>query len=270
MRIRRAPALILTCLLASVILFPFIYAFLASFFTAGDFSTIPAPLLPSSWSLRNYTAIASNRYFPAYVANSVITGLLSAAVRMVLSVLSAYAFSFFRFKGRRILLSLILLTLFIPSDLLLSGNYMTIQHLGLLDSYLGIISTSLLPASQILMLRQYYCSIPSSIHDSALMDGCGDGRFIISILIPLSRAVAGAFFLQSFTSMFNSYLWPLLVTNRNSMRTVQVGITMLGFADGGEYGAEFAAITLIVLPFLVLLGIGKKHISGYLTSGVNR
>lgn len=267
MRIRRAPVLILTCLLASVILFPFIYAFLASFFTAGDFSTIPAPLLPSSWSLRNYTAIASNRYFPAYVANSVITGLLSAVVRMVLSVLSAYAFSFFRFKGRRILLSLILLTLFIPSDLLLSGNYMTIQHLGLLDSYLGIISTSLLPASQILMLRQYYCSIPSSIHDSALMDGCGDGRFIISILIPLSRAVAGAFFLQSFTSMFNSYLWPLLVTNRPSMRTVQIGITMLGYAESLNYGPVFAAIVTVFIPFLIVFILMRRHLMAVLKQG---
>ena len=113
-------------------------------------------------------------------------------------------------------------------------------------------------------------SLSSEYYEAARIDGASDHAYIMRILCPMMQSVVAALFLQAFIISFNSYLWPLLVTNRNSMRTVQVGITMLGFADGGEYGAEFAAITLIVLPFLVLLGIGKKHISGYLTSGVNR
>ena len=88
--------------------------------------------------------------------------------------------------------------------------------------------------------------------------------------MPMMQSVVAALFLQAFIASFNSYLWPLLVTNRNAMRTVQVGITMLGFAEGGEYGAQFAAITLIVIPFLILLALGRKHIAEYLSSGVRR
>lgn len=267
MRTRRTALAAITAAMALLVLFPFIYAFLASFFSASDFTTSPARILPSSWSLRNYLRLAGNRHFGTYMFNSLLTGLLSASSRMVISILAAYAFSHFRFRGSRVLLSIIILTLFIPGDLLLDGNYRTIQRLGLLDSYLGIISTSLLPASQILMLRQFFLSIPSSVRDSAMMDGAGDGRYILSILIPVSKAVISTFFLQGFVSMYNSYLWPLLVTNSPSMRTVQIGITMLGYAESLNYGPIFAAIIVVFIPFLAAFIIMHKRIMTALRQG---
>ena len=165
------------------------------------------------------------------------------------------------------LTALLALTLFIPGDLLLSGNYLTIQRLGLLDSWLGIISTSLVPASQILMLRQFFLSIPSSIRDSAAMDGASDRRYIISILIPISRAVISTLLLQSFVAMFNSYLWPLLVTNRTDMRTVQIGITMLGYAESLDYGPIFAAIVIVLIPFLAVFILMHRRIMASLRQG---
>ena len=217
MRTRSAFRIMATAALAIIILFPFLYALLASFFAASDFATSPARFIPEIWKTSNYSRIAANRYFPTYVVNSVLTGLMSTTIRMVVAFLASYAFSHFRFKGDSACLAFIILTLFIPSDLLLSGNYMTIQKLGLLDTYAGIISTSLLPASQILMLRQYFRSIPGSIRDSAMMDGCSDERYILSILLPISRALVSTFLLQGFVGMFNSYLWPLLVTNSPSV-----------------------------------------------------
>ena len=209
----------------------------------------------------------TNRYFPTYVVNSVLTGLMSTSIRMVVAFLASYAFSHFRFKGDSACLAFIILTLFIPSDLLLSGNYMTIQKLGLLDTYAGIISTSLLPASQILMLRQYFRSIPGSIRDSAMMDGCSDERYILSILLPISRALVSTFLLQGFVGMFNSYLWPLLVTNSPSMRTVQIGITMLGYAESLDYGPVFAAIVVVTVPFVVAFILMRRRIMAALSRG---
>ena len=252
MRTRSAFRIMATVVLALIVLFPFLYALLASFFAASDFATSPARFIPEVWKVSNYSRIAANRYFPTYVVNSVLTGLMSTSIRMVVAFLASYAFSHFRFKGDSACLAFIILTLFIPSDLLLSGNYMTIQKLGLLDTYAGIISTSLLPASQILMLRQYFRSIPGSIRDSAMMDGCSDERYILSILLPISRALVSTFLLQGFVGMFNSYLWPLLVTNSPSMRTVQIGITMLGYAESLDYGPVFAAIVVVTVPFVVV------------------
>ena len=259
--------LALVTALALLVLFPFIYALLASFFSAGDFATSPARILPSSWSFRNYQRALSNRHFPTYMLNSLVTGVMSALGRMVIAMLASYALAYFRFAGRKFIFALLALTLFIPGDLLLSGNYLTIQRLGLLDSWLGIISTSLVPASQILMLRQFFLSIPASIRDSAAMDGASDRRYIISILIPISRAVISTLLLQSFVSMFNSYLWPLLVTNRTDMRTVQIGITMLGYAESLDYGPIFAAIVIVLIPFLAVFILMHRRIMASLRQG---
>lgn len=258
---------ILTIILAVVVIFPFFYALSGSFFSASDFTSTPAHILPSELRWSNYAKVFTHRYFNTYLANSIITGILGTAIRMLLAVIAAYAFSFFRFRGRRVLLCVLLGTMFIPSDLLLVQNYITVQRLGLLDTYLGIVSTSLLPAAQILMLRQFFLSVPSSIHDSARMDGCTDARFIVSILIPLSKAVLSALLLQSFVTIFNSYLWPLLVTNRPRMRTVQVGITMLGFAESLNYGPVFAAIVVILIPFLILFILMRRVIMKALSKG---
>ena len=268
MRTERHPAGMLLCVIfASVILFPFLYAALASFFSASEFAVIPAKLLPENWDFRNYLKIASNRYFPSYIVNSIITGILSASIRMILAILASYAFSYFRFLGRNLCFAFVILTLFIPSDLLLAGNYFTIQKLGLIDTYAGIIATSLLPASQIIMLRQYFLSIPSCIRDSARMDGAGDFCYIIRILVPVSRAILSTFLLQSFVAMFNSYLWPLLVTNRPDMRTIQIGITMLGYAESLNYGPVFAAITVILIPFVIAFILMRKRIMSALSRG---
>ena len=249
MRTRSAFRIMATVVLALIVLFPFLYALLASFFAASDFATSPARFIPEVWKVSNYSRIAANRYFPTYVVNSVLTGLMSTSIRMVVAFLASYAFSHFRFKGDSACLAFIILTLFIPSDLLLSGNYMTIQKLGLLDTYAGIISTSLLPASQILMLRQYFRSIPGSIRDSAMMDGCSDERYILSILLPISRALVSTFLLQG------------------SMRTVQIGITMLGYAESLDYGPVFAAIVVVTVPFVVAFILMRRRIMAALSRG---
>ena len=157
--------------------------------------------------------------------------------------------------------------MFIPSDLLLAQNYITIQRLGLLDTYLGIISTSLMGAGQIFMLRQFMKTVPEEIHESALLDGTGDFAYMRYILLPLSKAVIVTLSLQSFVGIFNAYLWPLLVTNRASMRTVQVGITTLGFSESLNYGPTMAAVIILFIPFAMLFMVFKKSILKALEKG---
>ena len=150
---------------------------------------------------------------------------------------------------------------------MLVENYITIQRLKLTDTYLGIISTSLLGASQIFILRQFMLTIPKDIFESALLDGASDRKYIFSILLPLSKAILVTLSLQSFVNIFNSYLWPLLVTNKPKMRTVQVGITMLGFSESLSYGPTLAAIILLFIPFTILFILFKKSILKALERG---
>ena len=253
-----SPTLII--ILSLLILFPVLYAFSASFFTPQDFTAENAKLLPSSFSLHNYSLALSHRYFGRYVLNSLVTATMTAFLRTAISIAAAFAFTHLRFKGQKILLPLLLSTLFIPSDALLYENYITIARLSLIDSYLGIVLPSVFSASAMLITIGAYLSTDKDIYDAARIDGCRDYRYILSILIPLTVPSTAAIFIQAFINSFNSYLWPLLVTTRPKMRTVQVGITMLGFAEEGEYGAQFASIIVITVPFLILLAWGRKSI----------
>ena len=254
-------------LLAVVIIFPVLYALSASFFSPVDFTDSHAHLLPSSPDFSNYSMALSNRYYPRFIANSLITSLLLAALRTVISVLAAFAFTHLHFRGQRALLIALLATLFIPSDAMLYENYITTARLGLLDSYPGIVLPSILSASAILMMAGAHNGIDRDVYDAARIDGAGDIRYILTMLIPLTAPVTGAVFIQAFVSSFNSYLWPLLVTTRPSMRTIQIGITMLGFADEGELGAQFASIMLITIPFLLILALSRRLIMNALSGG---
>lgn len=254
-------------LLAVVIIFPVLYALSASFFSPVDFTDSHAHLLPSSPDLSNYSMALSNRYYPRFIANSLITSLLLAALRTVISVLAAFAFTHLRFRGSRTVMIILLTTMFIPPDALLYPNYSTIASLGLLDTYAAIILPSVFSASSLLLLTGAFSSSDRDVYMASKIDGAGDFQYIVRILVPMAGSFVIAVFLQTFITGFSSYLWPLLVTSRMSMRTVQVGISMLGFAEAGEYGAQFAAIIMITLPFLILLGVLRKRIVDILSSG---
>ena len=255
-------------LLSAIIAFPLLYAFSASFFSPMDFTDQYAHLLPSSFSFDNYRMALGNRYYPVFILNSAATSILLALLRVAVSVAAAFAFTHIRFGGKRIVLSLLMLTMFIPPDALLYPNYSTIAALGLLDTYAAIILPSVFSASSLLMILGIYSTYDRNIYDAARIDGAGDLRYVLQVLIPLTNSITAAVFLQTFITGFNSYLWPLLVTSRMSMRTVQVGITMLGFAESGEYGAQFAAIMMITFPFLIILGAVRKRVMRTLSGNI--
>jgi sn-glycerol 3-phosphate transport system permease protein len=147
---------------------------------------------------------------------------------------------------------IVLGTMMLPADTLVVTNYLTITRLRLLDNYLGICITSLVGASQMFMLRQNFRTIPNSYRDAAFMDGCGDIRYLFYVVIPLSSSVILILMVQSFITFWNAYLWPLLVTNRIKMRTVQIGIAMLTNPLDTNYTVVLAAVTLLLIPSFFL------------------
>ena len=251
---------VLLTLLAALIAFPVLYAFSASFFSVLDFTDSYAHILPSSLSLHNYALALSHRHFPRYILNSVITSTMISLLRLAVSVPAAFALSHLSFRGKRVIFGIIISTLFIPSDAILYENYSTIASMHLLDTYAAIVLPSVFSAASVFMLYGAFVSGERDIYDAARIDGAGDIRYMASILTPMSTPFAVTILIQSFITSFNSYLWPLIVTNKDSMRTVQIGLTMLGFAEEGERGAEFAAVMIVTIPFLALIAAGRKAI----------
>ena len=246
--------------LGLVIIFPLIYCFLSSFKTPSEF--LDPKLLPSSFlNLDNYKAALERGNLLRYILNSFVIAFLGSAIRLIFSILAAYVFAFYDFKGKNVVFFMILGTMMIPSDVLLATNYLTVSRLHLLNTYMGVMVVSFVSASATFMLRQRFKTIPRDMREAANMDGYGDLWFILRVLLPITRPVVTTLFVQSFISLWNSYLWPLIATASSpEMRTVMVGITRLNSWEDENYQLVMAGVVISLIPSIILFLIMRRSL----------
>ncbi len=246
--------------LGLVIIFPLIYCFLSSFKTPSEF--LDPKLLPSSFlNLDNYKAALERGNLLRYILNSFVIAFLGSAIRLIFSILAAYVFAFYDFKGKNVVFFMILGTMMIPSDVLLATNYLTVSRLHLLNTYMGVMVVSFVSASATFMLRQRFKTIPRDMREAASMDGYGDIWFILRVLLPITRPVVTTLFVQSFISLWNSYLWPLIATASSpEMRTVMVGITRLNSWEDENYQLVMAGVVISLIPSIILFLIMRRSL----------
>lgn len=250
-----------------LVVFPVLYSLGVSFMSASELSSYPPKLFPDHAIWDNYATVFSSTPVIRFMGNSFLVAAVGTLGRLITSSLAAYAFSYLEFRGKRFWFLFILATMMIPGDMLMITNYMTIADMGLIDSYSGIIAVMLVSATFMFMLRQHFLTISRDYRDAAFVDGCGDVRFYLQILLPMSMPVLSSITIASFLGLWNAYLWPLLVTNSESMRTVQVGITMLQFPEGMVYGPIMAGVTVILIPSIIVFLIFQKQLVFGVTSG---
>ena len=191
--------------LGLIIVFPLIYCFFSSFKPPSEF--LNPKLLPYSFlNLDNYKAALERGNLLRYILNSFVIAFLGSSIRLIFSILAAYVFAFYDFKGKNVVFFMILGTMMIPSDVLLATNYLTVSRLHLLNTYMGVMVVSFVSASATFMLRQRFKTIPRDMREAASMDGYGDIWFILRVLLPITRPVVTTLFVQSFISLWNSYL----------------------------------------------------------------
>ena len=250
---------VIAIILGVIIIFPLIYCFLSSFKTPSEF--LNPKLFPSSFLyLDNFKNALERGNLLRYTLNSFVIAFVGTAVRMVLSILAAYAFTFYDFKGKNFFFFLILGTMMIPGDVLLVTNYLTVSKMHLLNTYLGVMIVSFVSASQMFMLRQRFKTIPKDMREASSMDGYGDLWFIWKVLLPLSKPVVTTLFVQSFINLWNAYLWPLIVTASSpEMRTVMVGITRLNSWEDENYQLVMAGVCISLIPSLILFIVMRRN-----------
>lgn len=246
--------------LGLVVIFPLIYCFLSSFKTPSEF--LDPKLLPSSFlNLDNYKAALERGNLLRYILNSFVIAFLGSAIRLIFSILAAYVFAFYDFKGKNVVFFMILGTMMIPSDVLLATNYLTVSRLHLLNTYMGVMVVSFVSASATFMLRQRFKTIPRDMREAASMDGYGDIWFILRVLLPITRPVVTTLFVQSFISLWNSYLWPLIATASSpEMRTVMVGITRLNSWEDENYQLVMAGVVISLIPSIILFLVMRRSL----------
>ncbi|MCY6484698.1 carbohydrate ABC transporter permease [Clostridium aestuarii] len=257
----------LNIVISLLILGPIIYTLCVSLMTPDQIFEYPPKIIPRRIFTENYKEALETAPILRFILNSLIMSVSITIGQVITGILAAYAFSFMEFKGKNILFIIILSTMMIPGQAVIIANYLTISSLGLLDTFKALIFPYLTSALGIFLFRQFFLTLPKELHEAAILDGCGSFRFLISIVIPLSKPAIGSLSIYSFLQAWNMYMWPLLTTNREGMRTVQIGVGMLQNVDAQAFGPLMAGIIMIIIPSILAFVLGQKQLIEGLTSG---
>lgn len=254
-------------MLGLIFISPLIIGFLFSIQPNAEVGRAPLHLITKNPTLENYIYVLKNIPVMRYLLNSLGMCVVCIFFQLTFASLAAYGFVFFDFPGKNFLFTVILATMMIPGDVVIITNYTTIQDLGLVDTFLGLVITGLVSGTAIFMMRQYYMTLPKELKEAATLDGCTDMGFLWRIAMPLSIPTAAALAIYSFIHVYNAYFWPLLVTTTSEMRTVQIGMADLMTGDSISYGNVLAGAILCMLPSVIAFIFGQDYIVKGMTAG---
>lgn len=264
--IRKITTYFLLILSALILFFPLLYAISASFMQPQEIYA--GKLFPSSINFDAYKDVFDRVPLLHFLMVSFWVSFIVMVGQLIVSSLSAFAFVFIPFKGRELIFFLFLATMLIPWEATMIPNFLTILNLGWVNTYAGLTFPFFALPFGIFLLRQHFLTIPKELWESAQMDGCSRFRFYLKFALPLSKSTLSALGIYGFLTTWNQYLWPLLVTDNESVRTVQIGLKMLiANESSSSWNMVMAGVVTILLPTLILLFIGLKYIREGLTSG---
>jgi len=255
-----------------VVAFPLWVTFVASTRTFDEIVNVPMALTPGSHLVDNYAQALSHgseKGSSAPVAtmlfNSFVVAVSVAIGKIVISILSAFAIVYFRFRLRQFFFWMIFITLMLPVEVRIIPTYQVASSLHILDSYPGLVLPLIASATATFLFRQFFLTIPDELVEAARIDGAGPMRFFFDVVLPLSRTHIAALFVILFIYGWNQYLWPLLITSSESMYTIVIGIKrMIAGGDAtNEWNIIMATAMLALLPpALVVVFMQKWFVKG--------
>jgi len=257
----------------AVIAFPVYITFVASTLGADEVLQAPMPLVPGTHLIENYATVlgtglsgnVTSAPVGRMMVNSLITALIIPCGKIVISLLSAFAIVYFRFRFRMLAFWMIFVTLMLPVEVRIIPTYKVVADLHMLDTYAGLTIPLIASATATFLFRQFFLTIPDELAEAARIDGAGPLRFLWDVVVPLSRTNIAALFVILFIFGWNQYLWPLLVTTDESMYTTVIGIKRM--IAGGDAATEWnlvmaTAMLAMLPPALVVILMQKWFVKG--------
>ncbi len=249
-----------------LIIIPLLYTFMMSVMPADE---LYSQFLPSYMDFSSYLLVFKKTMIPRHILNSFIVAGSVTLLQMVTCSMAAFSFSFLQFKGRNFVFMCILATMMVPWEATIIANYLTVSSWGWLDSFQVLIFPYACSAMGVFLMRQNYLTFAKELHEAAKLDGCNNWRFLGTIVIPLSRPALGALGAYVFLQQWNQYLWPLLVTNSDTVRTVQIGISQMYDIDSESIALMMAAVVIVLIPSLsIFIFMQKQLIDGLMAGAV--
>ena len=259
--------------MALIIIFPFYWMIISSLKTTVEYR-LPVPtLFPETVMWSNYLKVFTDDTLnlDRLFINTVIVGVVSTLLSLIITVLSAFAFARLEFKGKNALFAALLATMMIPGELFTITNYVTVTKFGWIDSFTVLIVPFLVSVFYIYLLRQNFMQIPNELYLAAKVDGTGDFKYLCKVMIPLSLPTLISITILKMMGAWNSYVWPRLVTTSEEMRLITNGLrdAFTDMSGQADIPAQMAAVTVVSIPlFLVFIFLRKYIMKGVSRSGI--
>ena len=258
-------------IMAIIVLFPFYWMIISSLKNLEEYRLSVPTFWPQRVMLFNYVEAFNTADLGNLFINTMIVGVVSTLLSLVITVLSAFAFARLEFKGRDTLFTLLLATMMIPGELFTITNYSTVTQLGWLNTYTVLIVPFLVSVFYIFLLRQNFLQIPNELYLAAKVDGTSDLKYLWKVMVPLSLPTLISITILKMMGAWNSYIWPRLVANDEAHRLITNGLRNAFTTTSGDvnYPVQMAAVALVSAPlFLVFIFLRKYIMAGVSRSGI--
>ena len=259
------------CLVAFSMLYPFFAMVNLSFAQNADFFSNPENFIRLDLTLDNYKNLFFELPVLKYFWNSLVVATVATFGQVIFSALAGYAFARFEFKYRDVIFLVVLVTMMIPPQVNIVPLFFMMRELHLIDTYQALILPAMFGGFGIFMMRQYFLSFPKELEDAGKIDGCNYIQIFARIVLPLAMPVIATLAIFTFVTTWNSFMWPLISTNSEALRTLPVGLAIYkgSFRELTQWGELLACATICTLPVVAVFLVGKKYfINDILLGGV--
>ena len=254
---------------AAAIVLPFIWMLGVAFRTNNDLYADPARLWPDQWTLSGVRAVLDDLPFTRLIVNTFVFAGGTTVLLLLFDSMTAFALARLRFRGQNLLFLLILATLMVPFQVTLVPVFLTIYHLGWLNSYQGLIIPRATSALGIFLLRQFFRQLPRELDEAARIDGAGDFAIYRRIILPNAKPVLATLFIIQFSALWNDFLWPLVISSQTRMQTLPAALTLFSSQSGVDHAALMAGAAISLTPLAIaFLLLQRYFVQGVATTGI--
>ncbi|PRB40592.1 sugar ABC transporter permease [Arthrobacter sp. MYb23] len=266
----RIAAIAVAAFIAVLWLIPFAWATATAFKTETDAAAPDVTWLPpSGFTPEAFVKVFQDGNIPLWTWNSLYTSAAITAITLVISALVAYALSRIDFKGKKVLMTVIIASIIIPPPVLIIPLFYQMLALNLIDTSWAIILPQVIHPAMVFVLKKFFDQIPRELEEAAVMDGASRLRIFTQIILPLSRPILAAVAIFVFIGAWNNFLWPFIATNDGNLLTLPVGLQTIKSAYGIQYAQNMASALLAALPLIVVfLFFQRQIIKGVATTGL--
>jgi sn-glycerol 3-phosphate transport system permease protein len=270
--IRRLASWVIVLVGAAVVAMPMYWMVVTSLKQSDEIFTATPRWLPSGFAWQNFVTAWNGAAFGRYFVNSVIVTLAILGLQLATASLAAYALARYRFPGRHVVLLFVIGALVIPIQVTFLANFVTLNRMGWLDTYGALIAPFAASAFGTFLLRQAFLAVPEALEDAARLDRCTGLAFLWHFLLPLSRPTVVAFALVALVAHWNDYFWPLIVTNRDEIRTLPIGLALFITQEmQTDWNLLMAATLFVAGPVLVVFFFTQRYfVHSHMHAGLKR